>query len=654
MVEYQLKTMSAFGYAGTILKIDLASGSVSKLPSVDCAERFLGGRGLAARLYWDSVPPGVSAFSPDNAMVFATGPLAGVPVIGGSRWVVCARSPATSPQHFGSANLGGNWGLTLKGAGYDALLIQGRADRPTYLLIHDGAVQFEDASAFRGKGAIETREALTAQWGDSTSVAAIGPAGENLVTFATLSADNDAVGSSGMGAVMGSKNLKAIAVTGRPVKNIPVAQPEKLKELTTRFSSFGTELMSVVGTMEFRITGPQTEKAPCYGCLGNCLRRSYRAGNGEKGKFMCQPATFYRPMAEGFYGQGLDVPFHAARLCDDYGLDTMALSMIMLWLYRCQKAGILSDADTGIPTSSLGSLEFIEALVKKISFREGFGDVMANGLLDAAAQVGNGASEQIVRFLSKGGMPNITDPRLYVTTAMLHAMEPRPPLVQLREISVAITRWIAWLKGTPNVNVSTDTLRRIARDFWGSDAAADLTTQEGKALAAKMIQDREHAKECLVLCSFLWPVMDIANSDDHAGDPTLESQVLSAVTGNDIGEEDLYERGRRAFNLQRAIMIRDGHRGKADDTIPEVWFSVPLKSDAVNPDCLVPGKDGQAVSRRGAVVDRREFEATRDEYYRLRGWDSATGLQTRETLRGLDLDDVADDLEGRGLLSRRS
>jgi aldehyde:ferredoxin oxidoreductase len=645
---------STFGYAGSVLKIDLASGSVSKLPTVDWAERFLGGRGLAARLHWDSVPPGVSAFSPENAMIFATGPLAGIPVIGGSRWVVCARSPATSPQHFGSANLGGNWGLSLKSAGYDALLVQGRTDRPVYLLIHDNGVDFKDASALRGRGAIETREALKARYGDSTSVAAIGPAGENLVTFATISADNDAAGSSGMGAVMGSKNLKAVAVTGRPGTKAPVARPEKLKEITTRFSGFGTEMMSVVGTMQFRITGPQTEKSPCHGCLGNCLRRSYRAANGQRGKFMCQPATFYRPMAEGFYGPGLDVPFHAARLCDDYGLDTMALSMIMLWLYRCQKAGILSDADTGIPTSSLGSLEFIEALVKKISFREGFGDVMANGLLEAAAQVGNGASEQIVRFLSKGGMPNITDPRLYVTTGMLHAMEPRPPQVQLREVSVAITRWIAWLKGTPDVNVSTDTLRRIARVFWGSEEAADFSTNEGKALAAAMIQDREYAKECLVLCSFLWPVLDIANSDDHAGDPTLESQVLTAVTGNDIDEQDLYRTGRRAFNLQRAIMIRDGHRGKEDDTIPDVWFSTPLKGDAVNPDCLVPGKEGQPISRRGAVVDRGEFQSIRDEYYRLRGWDAATGLQTRETLRGLDLDDIADDLEGRGLLSHRT
>lgn len=276
---------------------------------------------------------------------------------------------------------------------------------------------------------------------------------------------------------------------------------------------------------------------------------------------------------------------------------------------------------------------------------------MARGLLEAASHVGKEAREEIIRYLSKAGMPNITDPRLYVTTEMLHATEPRPPQVQLREISVVITRWVAWLKGTPNINVSTDTVQRIAQSFWGSKDAADFSTHEGKAMAARMIQDREYAKECLVLCSFLWPVLDIANSDDHGGDPTLESQILSAAVGNNMDEAGLYRMGERIFNLQRAIMVRDGHRGKEDDTIPDVWFSAPLKGDAVNPDCLVPGKDGQPISRRGAVVDRREFEMTRAEYYQLRHWDAATGLQTSDMLRELDLDDVAEELARRGSLS---
>jgi aldehyde:ferredoxin oxidoreductase len=163
-----------------------------------------------------------------------------------------------------------------------------------------------------------------------------------------------------------------------------------------------------------------------------------------------------------------------------------------------------------------------------------------------------------------------------------------------------------------------------------------------------MIQDREYAKDCLVLCSFLWPVLDIANSDDYAGDPSLESQLLSAVTGWEISEQELYRTGERVFNLQRAILVREGHRGKDEDQLPETWFTKPLKGDPTNPECLVPGKNGEALSRKGSVVDRAEFERTKDEYYRLRGWDPVTGLQSRARMEELGLTGIAD-----GLLQKR-
>jgi aldehyde:ferredoxin oxidoreductase len=638
------------GYAGRILTVDLSSRTTDELSTQDYASGFVGGRGIAARLYWDRVPAAAGALDPDNALVFATGPLAGIPSIGGSRWVACGKSPAMSPEYFTCANLGGNWGLSLKSAGYDALFLQGKAEGPVYLLISDGAVEFKDASTLHGMGTIKTKETLRIEWGNAASVMTIGPAGENMAVMAVLSADNDATGSGGLGAVMGSKNLKAIVVMATPGRIEP-AHPERVQELTHRFLGLGTEMMSVVGNMEFRITGPQTRKAPCYGCLGNCLRRTYEAKDGGRGKFMCQPATFYRPMAEGYYGPGLDVPFHAVRLCDDYGLDTMAVSMVVLWLFRCLKAGILSEESTGLPLSKLGSLEFIESLVRKMSLREGFGDVLAKGLLKAADQVGQGAKEQIGGFLSKSGQPNVVDPRLYVTSELPHATEPRPPQSQLREISVVVTRWVAWLKHPERSYVSPDVVRRIAVRFWGSDRAADFSTHDGKAVAAKMIQDREYAKDCLVLCSFLWPVLDIANSDDHAGDPTLESQFLSAVTGREISEQELYRTGERVFNLQRAILVREGHRGKDEDQLPETWYTKPLRGDPTNPECLVPGKNGEALSRKGAVVDRAEFERTRNQYYCLRGWDPETGLQSKARLEELGLVDVADALSQKRLAS---
>ncbi|MCX5999520.1 MAG: hypothetical protein NTU41_08020, partial [Chloroflexi bacterium] len=294
--------------------------------------------------------------------------------------------------------------------------------------------------------------------------------------------------------------------------------------------------------------------------------------------------------------------------------------------------------------------DFIESLLKAVSLRQGFGDVLARGLLEAADCVGAASREQIIGFLSKAGQPVVVDPRLYVTSEMLHATEPKPPQPQLREPSVLVTRWVGTLKNGEPPYMSGDVVRRIAMRFWGSEIAADFSTHEGKALAAKMIQDRQYAKDCLILCSFLWPVMDTALSADHAGDPTLESQALSAVTGVDVDEERLRRLGERVFNLQRAVVAREGHLGREEDVLPEVWHTQPLKGDPTNPDCLVPGKDGVALTRRGAVVDRGEFERTRDEYYRLRNWDPDSGCQTRAGLDDLGLGDVAADLGQRGLL----
>jgi aldehyde:ferredoxin oxidoreductase len=195
-------------------------------------------------------------------------------------------------------------------------------------------------------------------------------------------------------------------------------------------------------------------------------------------------------------------------------------------------------------------------------------------------------------------------------------------------------------------------VRRISRRFWGSEAAADFTTSEGKPLAAKMIQDRQYAKESLILCDWIYPVSDNKYNEDHVGDPTIESRLFSAVTGIETDEAALYRMGETVFNQQRAVLIRDGRRGREDDRLPEDWHTEPLRKGVMDPDCLVPDKNGEPVSRKGAVVDRQDFEQMKDEYYQIRGWDNTTGLQTRETLERLGLGDVADDLELRGLLGQ--
>jgi len=642
--------MSTFGYAGKILTVDLSSGSASPLSTLDYADRFLGGQGIAEKLYWDEVSPQASAFDAENALIFATGPLGGIPVFGGSRWQVSGKSAAPSPQHFCNCNLGGRWGAELKFAGYDAILVRGKSEKPVYLFLHDDVAEFKDASALWGKGAIETRDILKGELGTSVSVVAIGPAGENLVTMANLLADNDASGSGGLGATMGSKKLKAIVVKGTK-KRARVAHPERLKELTGYFRGLGAAAISEAGGLALKITGPNTKRELCYGCLGNCLRRSYEAKDGRKGKFMCQSAIFYQLFQPTPQAEGYELAFHANKLCDDYGLDTLAITLTIIWLYSCHAAGILTDENTGIPISKLGGPEFMETLVRKISLREGFGDILAQGLPKAADLVRSGARELIANYISIAGEPTVNDPRLYKTTALLYAVASRPPMQQLHQLSRPTLKWLDWRKQAKNSYVSNDVMRGIARRFWGSEVAAEFSTFEGKALAAKLIQDRECAKECLILCDFLWPIMYSEHTQDHVGDSALESKLLSAVTGNDVDEEGLNRIGERVFNLHRAIMVREGHRGREDDRLSDAWHTMPFEADFTNPELVVPGKGNEAVCQSGSVIDREEFERTKDEYYQLRRWDVATGLQTRAKLEELGLTDVAQDLDQRGLIA---
>ena len=633
-----------YGYAGKILKVDLSSGQITHLQTSDYAGKFVGGRGVAAGIYWDAVPPDVRAFDPENCLIFVTGPLTGIGGLG-ARWEVCGKSPATRPEHFCHSNLGGNWGASLKFAGYDGLVIRGKSDKAVCLYLCYDVVEIRDASDLRGKGAIATRQVLQGNHGASFRVVAIGPAGENQVTFANVMADNDASGASGFGAVMGSKNLKAIAVHGSG--KTAVAQPERLKQLIKHIHALGreSERPENIGF----ITGLKTRKDCCYGCPGGCFRAVLESADGQTGKFMCQSGLFYQGLARRHYGGWNEVPFQANKLCDEFGVDTYAIQYLIDWLSKCHAAGILNDQNTGLPLSKIGSFEFIENLVKRISFKDGFGEVLALGVSRAAETVGTRSAELISDYL-KGGYKPTHDPRIYLTASLLSAMEERPTQSHFQEVTIGLLHnWLDWADKKEGAWVSSDLLRRIASRFWGGEQAVDFSTPDGKALAAKMIQDREAVKHSLILCTFMWPFTVVRNSEDHVGDPTIESKLFSTVTGKETDEQGLYRAGEAIFNLQRAILIREGHEGRGGDTLPDYLFNTPVASYRLNPDLLVPGKNGEIISRKGAVLDRQVFEHMKDEYYALRGWNVASGLQTRDKLRELGLVHVAADLEQRGL-----
>ena len=642
------------GYAGRILRIDLSTGGVETTPTETHSPLFLGGRGIAAKIYWDEVPPDISPFDPVNRLIFITGPVTATTGFCGSRWQVCGKSP----QHnrFSYCNLGGNWGAHLKRAGYDGLVVSGQADSSVYLWISNEGVEIRKAGHLTGQGAIECRETLKEELGKTVNVVAIGPAGENRVVFANLIADKNASGSGGLASVMGAKNLKAIAVRGK--ENVAPADAARLLALKERSLAImsGLDEEFVSGVIPFRDPNVllKTSRDVCYGCAGHkCIRKNYRTDNGLKGKFMCGSSYLYMFWAKMYYGEPTDVPFLANRLCDDYGIDTHVMEPMLMWLLFCRNAGVLTDEQTGLPLSKFGSLEFIESLVKKISYREGIGDILADGTQKAAKALGTEAQRLCADYINKHHQRPFYGPRAYLTTGLFNAMEPRLAIQQLHEVVTIVMRWsLNEIHQPKKPGVTTDILRAIAKRFWGSEVAADFSTWEGKALAAAKIQDRQHAKESLILCDFNWPIMYSEATADHVGDPTLESQICSAVTGREVDEEGLYRIGARVFNLQRSILIREGWKGRVDDTLEEHEFSCPASEiEALgNPEALIPGEDGRTISRKGLVVDREEFEGMKDEFYALRGWDVKTGLQKKATLENLDLADVASIMEAEGFL----
>ena len=641
--------MTHFGYAGKILKVDLSDGGMIKVPAADYTDAFLGGRGIAVKLYWDMVPPQAGAFDPENCLIFASGPVAGFPGFAGYRWQLCGKSPARQPESFSYANLGGKWGATLKYAGYDGLTVTGQAHKPVYLFIDNGKVEIRDASHLWGKPAFQAIDALKTEVGKDACVLTVGPAAENRVSFATLLTDEGSSGSGGLGGVMGSKRLKAVVVrgTGRP----EAADPKRLRHLGRRVRE--------MRHIPFAVDSPWvipglTKPHICYGCGIGCSRQTYTAEDGKRYKYFCQSAYVYMEPIMKTFGRWDEVALLANRLCDDYGLDTAVMFTLISWLCAAHQEDLLGEISSELQVSEAGGPEFIKTLTRKIALREGIGDTLAGGTIEAAKTVGGRAHEIHGNLVAtRGGEIKDYDPRLIPTTALLYATEPRRPIQQLHEPSIIMMMWLKWLKGDDGAFFTSEDFRNAADRFWGGAIAADYTTIEGKALAAKKIQDRTYAKESLVLCDFTWPLIWAHYNGGHVGDPTLESRIFSAITGKELDEAALNKIGEKIFNLQRAVLLREGWGGRSGDRLLDYFFREPLKEGEVyfDYDCLVLGKDDEVISKTGHVLDREEFETMKSEYYTLRGWDVESGMPTRHGLKALGLDDVADGLAEQGLVT---
>ncbi len=623
-----------FGWCGRFLKVDLSDRSSRELETRDYSRLFLGGRGIAARLYRDLIPAAIGAFDPQNHLIFMTGPIGATGAQGASRFTVTAKSPMTLPEGYCYGNMGGFFGPYLKRAGFDGLVVTGRSEKPVYLYINDGTVTFEDAAELWGKGVYSVSRAIKSAHGNSARFVTTGVAGENLCRSANIMTDNEGSATGGFGAVMGSKNLKAIVVsgTGSPV----VADPEALKKLNKLTIGLNRRdpMMLPFAPDQVKRTG----KSSCYQCGVDCLYRNrLRTASGEEVVRKCQSMFVYFQWVAGRPEESAETAVKATGICNDLSLCTMEMFNIINWLSACVKAGCLTEKQTGLNMSQLGTLDFFNDLASMIAERNGLGDILAEGLLRAGEKLGPEARACFAPEVGGVGDGATYSAREYLMNGLLYAFSPRQPIAMLHEVSRLTGLWGMHKANPDSSPVSNDVFRKAAGRFWGHNKAWDLMTIDGKAQAAVHIIDRTCTKDSLLLCDSIWPLMVSWHTPDRVGDPLLESRIFTAVTGIQTDEKELHTYGERIFNLERAIMIREGTRPLTDDDVAEFNYTQPVQTVFMNPDVLVPGPGDQVLSRKGMVLDRKDFQQMRKEFYQLRGWDPETGVQLGSTLDRLSL-----------------
>ena len=628
------QTGGTFGWCGRILKVDLSDLSIQELETRDYAEYFLGGRGIAARLYWDLVPASTGAFDPRNHLIFMTGPMGATGAQGASRFIVTAKSPMTLPEGYCYGNMGGFFGPYVKRAGFDGIVVTGRSEKPVYLCIKDGSITVENAADIWGKGVYNVKRFIKSAHGSSARFVTTGVAGENLCRTANIMTDNEGSSTGGFGAVMGSKNLKAIVVSGTGSPG--VADPESLKKLNQLTIDLNRRDPMMIPFPPDQVK--RTGKSSCYQCGVDCFYRNrMKTASGEEMVRKCQSMFVYFQWVASRPEESAETAVKATGICNDLSLCTMEIFNIINWLSACAEAGCLTEKQTGLDMSQLGTLGFFHELASMIAERKGFGNILAEGLLRAGEQLGLEARACFAPEVGGVGDGATYSAREYLMNGLLYAFSPRQPIAMLHEVSRLTGLWGMHKANPDSSPVSNDVFRKAAGRFWGHEKAWDLMTIDGKARAAVNIIDRTCTKDSLLLCDSIWPLMVSWHTPDRVGDPSLESRIFTSVTGIEIDEKELNIYGERIFNLERAIMIREGTRPLTDDDVAEFNYTQPVQTVFMNPDVLVPGPDDKVLSRKGMVLDRKDFQEMRNEFYQLRGWNQKTGVQLESTLDRLSL-----------------
>jgi aldehyde:ferredoxin oxidoreductase len=625
--------MDYFGYMGKVCRVNLTTGKASIDPLVEQdVDRFLGCSGYAAKILWGELEAKVEPLSDKNKIVLATGPLTGSLCPSGGSYELCFKSPLTGV--WCQARSGGSFGPKLKKAGFDHLLIEGKSDRPVYLWIRNGRVEIREAAHLWGKGVVDTTDIVQKEVGDAdASVAAIGTAGQNQVLFAAVINDRGrAAGRGGGGAILGSKNLKAIAVNG--TMDLKVARPEefidtiqKAEEALDKYpfeniNQYGTSLLvnilnanGCLPTKYFRystfdkaedISGELLaekyliKRRACYGCSMGCGRYS----SVKEGPWLTPPQEGPEYETINMLGSlclnhNMASIIKANHLCNNLGMDTISAGSVIAFAMECFERGILSKGDLGGQELHWGDSDGMVELLKKIAHREGIGDLLANGVRSAGARLG---AEDIA---------------LHVKGLELPAHEPRGES-KILGLQYAVSHRGAchmhpnWASTWDAGNFDSG-LRELGMPWPPADKFAETGHQKG--IAYRLVVLQGEIAEILGCCIFhSW------GAADQCLTPQLYGEMLRSLTGRPVTSEGLMLAAERSWNLKRCFNIREGLT-RRDDRLPQLMFE-PLPDG--------PNK-GQHM---------KDLEGMLDEYYDALGWDRETGIPKPETLKKLDLQDI--------------
>ncbi len=607
------------GYAGRVLHVDLTSGKTHDEPlNEEYARKYIGGIGLGMRLWLENSKAGVDPFSPENPLILATGPIAGTMwPTGGNGHAFVSKSPAN--YGVGEAKAHGTFGTELKRAGYDAVIIKGKAERPVYLWIDDDSVQLLDATQLMGKSPGETEDAIREELGDYyIRVAAIGVAGEKLSRIACIINDKTrAAGRTGLGAIMGSKNLKAIATRG--THDITVAKLDEFMELVKEFH----ERMKGPAAQKYRTLGT-VENVLVHNSLACMPTRNYNnasfegaekvSGENLNEKYVtkiigcsscamrCEHTcvvsegpyknTMTRMEYETLWAFGpycgvdrLDAIIKGMELSNYYGIDAISAGVIAAFAMDCYENGILTQKELDGIDAHFGNAEAMVQLVEKIGKREGIGDTLADGVKVAAEKIGKGSDKLAAHI--KGVEVTGYDLRCLKTAALGFAVSFR----------------------------GADHNRHGAYAFDVKGKVNRLTAEKGRGKLVKGMEESYAVIDSLIICKF--------SRGTYYKEFEDMARLYNVVTGYGMTPDELKLAGERINNVARLFNIREG-LGRKDDTLPYKVMHLPIPDEG-------PSK--------GAFVTQEELDLLLDDYYEARGW-TKEGIPSHEKLKELGMDDL--------------